>query len=87
MTQPNKSIQPKDNTMEIDDKSKKQILSSLKSPRLSTISSPKEDTGFENMDENEPKECIKIKQPLEEVSFNIRKKQSLYFTICLCLFV
>jgi len=40
------------------------------------------------MDKNEPKECIKIKQPIEVVSFNIKKKTKFifyYMSMFICL--
>lgn len=63
--------------MEVDDntdvKSKKHIVSPIKPPGTSTIIVSEEDSGFENMDVDEPKECnfpesIRRKRPLELVS-------------------
>lgn len=62
--------------MEVDDgtevESKKHIVSPIKTPGPSTIIAPEEDSGFENMDVDEPKECnfqesIRRKRPLEVV--------------------
>lgn len=60
-----------DNNTDID--SKKQIVSPIKLPGPSTIIAPEEDSGYENMDVDEPKDCnfqesIRRKRPLEVVS-------------------
>lgn len=78
VAQPNKSTQPKDISMEVDDsgtdvESKKHILSPIKPAGPSSIIAPEEDSGFENMDIDEPKESnfqesIRRKRPLEVVS-------------------
>lgn len=76
-TEPKESTEVKDISMEVDDNStdidsKKQIVSPAK-PGPSTIISPEEDSGFDNMDVDEPKErsiqeSIRRKRPLEVVS-------------------
>lgn len=79
VAQSNISAQPNDISMEVDDscstdvESKKHILSPIKSDGPSSIIAPEEDSGFENMDVDEPKESnfqesIRRKRPLEVVS-------------------
>lgn len=78
VTEPNKSTDPKDISMEVDDNStdmdsKKQVISPIIPPGPSTIISPEEDSGFGNMDVDEPKESniqenIRRKRPFEIVS-------------------
>ncbi|XP_025422672.1 ubiquitin conjugation factor E4 B [Sipha flava] len=74
-SEPNKSTQPEELSMEVDDnntdvESKKQIVSPIKPPESSTIIAHEEDSGFENMEVDEPKDCnfqesIRRKRPLE----------------------
>lgn len=78
VTQPDKSTEPKDISMEVDDgstdvESKKHVVSPIKPPGPSTVIVPEEDSGFENMEVDEPKEhnfqeSIRRKRPLEAVS-------------------
>lgn len=75
VSQSNKSTQPNDISMEVDDnttdvESKKHIVSPIKSSEASIIIVPEDDSGFENMDIDQPKECnfqesIRRKRPLE----------------------
>lgn len=77
--EPNKSSEPKDMSMDVDDnssvlESKKHIVSPIKPPGPSTVIVSEEDSGFETMDVDEPKECnfsesIRRKRPLEIVSY------------------
>jgi len=79
VTQPNKSNEQNDISMDVDDnstdvESKKSIVSHIKPPGPSTIIAPEDDSGFENMDVDEPKESnfqesIRRKRPLEAVNF------------------
>lgn len=79
VTQPNKSSEQNDLSMDVDDnstdvESKKSIVSPIKPPGPSTIIAPEDDSGFENMDVDEPKdsnfqESIRRKRPLEAVNF------------------
>lgn len=78
VTQSNKSTEPNDISMEVDDgstdvESKKHIVSPIKPSGNPIILVPEDDSGFENMDIDEPKECnfqesIRRKRPLEVVS-------------------
>lgn len=78
-TQPNKSTEQNDISMEVDDnstdmESKKSVVFPIKPPGPSTIITPEEDSGFENMDVDEPKECnfqesIRRKRPFEIVIY------------------
>jgi len=75
--------------MEVDDsttdvESKKHIVSPIKPSEASIIIVPEDDSGFENMDIDEPKECnfqesIRRKRPLEVVS----KKSFNMYSYCL----
>lgn len=81
ITEPNKSTESKDISMDVDDnstdvESKKHIVSPIKPPGPSAIIVSEEDSGFENMDVDEPKDCnfqesIRRKRPLEVVIFLI----------------
>jgi len=76
--------------MEVDDsttdvESKKHIVSPIK-PSEASIIVPEDDSGFENMDIDKPKECnfqesIRRKRPLEVVSKKKFQDVLLLFTI------
>jgi hypothetical protein len=96
-SEPNKSTQPEELSMEVDDnntdvESKKQIVSPIKPPESSTIIAHEEDSGFENMEVDEPKDCnfqesIRRKRPLEAVSFfYLKNKIIVYIYLFICIF-
>lgn len=85
--------------MEVDDgtdvKTKKLIVTPIKPPGPSTVVVSEEDSGFENMDVDEPKECnfsesLRRKRPLELVSFFFPENNLFYLLyykfICMYLY-
>jgi len=97
VTQSNKSTQPNDISMEVDDsntdvESKKHIVSPIKQSGNSIIIVPEDDSSFENMDVDEPKECnfqesIRRKRPLEVVSIQSFKINDYYLYNIIYMFV
>lgn len=80
--------------MEVDNSStdgvnKKNIVSPIKTPGPSTVIAPEEDSGFENMEVDEPKESniqesTRRKRPLVEAVI-FYKKLNFYGLVCLIL--